>query len=99
MPSINNRFSKYLFWDTDIRKIDPDQKKEFIIQRVSEYGLLNDWKVLVDLYGIKQIAETASAIRTLDRRAASYIACLSDTDKYTYKCYTTTPLRQQHWDF
>jgi len=94
MSSLLNQFSKHLFWDVDISKTNPEEKRIFIVQRVSEYGLYNDWKILVELYGIEEIAEIASTIRTLYRRAASYIACLSGTDKYTYKCYTTKPLMQ-----
>jgi hypothetical protein len=92
MSSLLTKFSKHIFWDVDISKTNPHEKRVFIIQRVSEYGLLKDWKLLVDIYGIKQIAEVAATIRTLDRRTASYIACMSDTDKNTYQCYITTPL-------
>ena len=42
-------FSAHLFWDLDLEKFDLDQYKEFIVQRVLEYGMLKDWILLKDL--------------------------------------------------
>lgn len=42
-------FSAHLFWDVDLEKFYFDQYKEFIVQRVLEYGILKDWILLKNL--------------------------------------------------
>ncbi|MFA9213143.1 MAG: hypothetical protein ACEQSR_04765 [Candidatus Methylacidiphilales bacterium] len=40
--------SKHLFWDTEITKIDIQKNKNFIIQRVLEFGLWSDWEIITN---------------------------------------------------
>ena len=72
-----NNLSKHLFWDVDIGKLQSDTNKNFIIQRVLEYGLYKDWKKIYNYYGIQIIVEVVSKFRSLDERAVSFISLLS----------------------
>jgi hypothetical protein len=38
--------SKHLFWDTPLINVDVEKNKGFIVQRVLEYGLMNDWNLI-----------------------------------------------------
>ena len=38
--------SKHLFWDTPITNINLQKYKSFIVQRVLESGLMNDWNLI-----------------------------------------------------
>lgn len=42
-----DKFSPHLFWDVDVNKIDPSKNKRWFINRILEYGLINDWKLLM----------------------------------------------------
>jgi hypothetical protein len=79
--------SPMLFWDTDRRTVDVDANAAQIIQRVLEYGSLNDWYLIRDYYTIPVIAERAKELRTLDERALSFIAAVSHTPKEQFRCY------------
>jgi len=35
-----------LLWDVDINDLDVDKNARYIIQRVLEYGELEDWKLI-----------------------------------------------------
>lgn len=96
---IRYQFSKHLFWDTKIEDIDMEKHAPYVVQRVLEYGLMEDWKLLRSYYGLKKIAETAMNLRELEPRALSFIAAISKTKMEDYRCYTTRLSSQQHWNF
>ena len=93
------QFSAHLFWDIDSVKIDMEKNKKWLIQRVLEYGLLNDWLIIYKYYGISKIAKIAMQMKELDDKSLSFISLLSDIPKETFLCYTTKQLSPRHWNF
>ncbi|MCD4832919.1 MAG: hypothetical protein K8R31_03925 [Bacteroidales bacterium] len=91
--------SSHLFWDVDIHKIDFDKNKKLIIQRALDYGLLSDWKIILDYYGIKEITTTAVSLKNLDKKSVSLISLLSGIPRNKFLCYTTKQLTPKHWNF
>jgi len=101
---INNKkilelFSKHLFWDIDIKNIDIQKHKKFIIKKVLQYGTYNDWKIIRELYGQDTIITISKTIRDLDNKTISFLSVISDTPKSEFICYTTKQSTQQHWNF
>lgn len=96
---IIDNLSQHLFWDVDGGKLDFDKDRKFIIHRVLDYGLLTDWKIISDYYGIPAIAKTTLSIKDLDKKSASFIALLSGIPKEKFKCYTSKQSTQKHWNF
>ena len=92
-------FSPHLFWDTDRNKLDLNANKAQIIQQVLEYGLLADWLIIFNVYGLESIAETSSKFRQLEPRALSFIAALSGTAPESFRCYSTRRSIPPHWNF
>jgi len=93
------KLSSHLFWDVNIHKIDFEKKKKFIIQRTLEYGFLSDWKIILEYYGIDEIADAARTIKNLDKKSTSLISVLTGIPKKKFLCYTTKQLTPKHWDF
>ncbi|MCS3199650.1 MULTISPECIES: hypothetical protein [Bacteroides] len=81
------KMSSYLFWDTDINNVDMDMHPSYIIQRVMEYGQLEDWHLIRSYYGLDKIVSVCQSLRSLDPRALAYICCISNTSKEEYRCY------------
>jgi len=92
-----NDFSKHLFWDIDRTKLDFEKNKRTIIQKVLDYGLINDWKMIYNYYGIDKIAKTMLNVRDLDEKSVSFISFLSKIPKEKFLCYTTKQSNLQHW--
>jgi len=90
-------FSTHLFWDIDRTKLDFEKNKQTIIQKVLDYGLINDWKIIYNYYGIDEIANTMLNVRDLDEMSMNFIATLSNIPKEKFLCYTTKQLNRQHW--
>lgn len=92
-------FSGHLFWDVDINKLCFEKNRKFIIHRVLDYGLINDWQIISAYYGIDQIAEVAITIKDLDKKAMTFISLLSKIPKENFLCYTTQQSIPKHWNF
>ncbi|MCC8038465.1 MAG: hypothetical protein LIP02_10120 [Bacteroidales bacterium] len=85
--SMTESLSPYLFWDMDTRGLDWDSFPAYIIQRVLEYGQMDDWRAIRDHYGVAKIAEHCKTLRTLDPVALAFVTCVSGTKKEDYRCY------------
>lgn len=92
-------FSAHLFWDIDPNKLDIGKSKKTIIQRVLVYGLLKDWQLLVKIYGIDEIAATASTLRDLDQKSATFISLISGLSLNQFRCFTLRPSMPKHCNF
>mgnify|MGYP007070100612 CR=1 FL=1 len=80
-------FSKNLFWDADPSSISMDASSRYIIQRVLEYGQMNDWRLINHYYGLQKIVEECKQMRTLDPVCLSFICTISHTKEEDYRCY------------
>jgi len=91
--------SKHLFWDTPLENINPERSKKFIIQRVLEYGLMKDWLLIVEWYGLEKIGRVATQFRSLDPKALSFLVNITGIPINNFRCYTTKQSTRAHWDY
>jgi len=84
--------SPHLFWDVDRSKIEWDKNPHFLVQRILEYGLDNDWQILKSKYGIKKLAKVATELRSLDKIAMYFVGTISNTPIQKFRCYTLKQL-------
>ncbi len=97
--SLISGFSSHLFWDTDKSKLDLNRNKKYIIKQVLDYGLINDWRILKQIYGLETITETAKFLRDLDKKTLSFLASVSNEPLNSFRCYTYQQSAPRHWDF
>ena len=67
--------------------MDAERYSASLIQRVLEYGTLQDWRLTRDYYGMNRIVADCKKLRTLDPMALSFVCAMSDTNKEDYRCY------------
>ena len=94
-----SKLSSHLFWDVDREKIDMSKNAKWLVGRVLNYGLLNDWIIIEKYYGLNKITELSKEIKDLDEKSMSFISVLSNVPKEDFLCYTTKQLNQGHWNF
>ena len=94
-----SKLSPHLFWDVKAGELDMERNKPFIIKRVLEYGLWNDWLLIKEKYGLQTISIEAQRFRELDPKALAFISQLSEVPKEKFRCYTTRQLTNPHWNF
>lgn len=93
-----NSMSSHLFWDVDVRTLDLDKHKTYIVQRVLEYGLMKDWELLKSTIGLHEIVDTCKRLRSLDPKALAFISLISKTPIEEFRCYTTRQLNPTLWN-
>lgn len=82
-----SQLSPVLFWDIDRDHMDIEQHSAGLIQRVLEYGTLQDWRLTRDYYGLYRVVADCKRLRTLEPTALSFICAISNTNKEDYRCY------------
>lgn len=92
-------FSNHLFWDVDRNDFDVDKNFSFLVKRVLEYGVLKDWMLLYNNFGLDKITLEAKKLRSLDTKSMHFIARLSNTSIEEFKCYTLKQSIPGHWNF
>ena len=92
------KFSEHLFWDVDVDKMDIDRYPAFVIQRVLEYGMWEDWTQIRSYYSMQTIKDEVMNLRTLFPKVLNYISLYTDTDKKDYRCYKLAQLHPTLWN-
>lgn len=90
--------SPHIFWDVDVKSLSFDLHKNYIVQRVLEYGLMDDWLKLKTTLGLSEIVETCKTLRTLDPKALAFISLISKTPIENFRCYTTRQSTPTLWN-
>ena len=91
--------SPHLFWDVDPVKLDLDKDFHFVLARILQYGLINDWILFYKHFGLEKITQEAKQIRDLDDKSIHFIAGLSGSKLEEFKCYTWKQSTPRHWNF
>jgi len=92
-----SKFSKHLFWDTDRASLSADKNRGYIVKQVLEYGYDCDWKFLKDIYSLDEIKDVVKGMRSLDKKALSFVACITHTDIKDFRCYSTIQSNPAPW--
>lgn len=82
-----NELSPHLFWDIDKTTLSPETSRNFIIERVLEYGLISDWNWIVSVYGKEKLLETALQLKNLSKLSANFLATIFDVELEKFACY------------
>lgn len=92
-------FSKHLFWDVDMADFDLNSYPGFMVQRVLEYGLWQDWQLLKKFYGLDTIKNVSLSLRSLDKVSLSFISTLFNIDKSEFQCYRHEQWSPNSWNY
>ncbi|MPS71577.1 MAG: hypothetical protein E2590_00320 [Chryseobacterium sp.] len=93
-----NDFSPHLFWDVDLSTFDLDKHYVHMIQKVLEYGKIEDWNLLKMYYGLNKIKEVSLNLRSLDAVTLSFVSTIFNIDKTEFRCYKHRQLVQNYWN-
>lgn len=82
-----HHLSPYLFWDTDRNNLDFERSKVQIISQVIEYGMMEDWNIIRQVYSDQTIREVVTNLRSMDPVTLSFMAFYLGIDKSEFRCY------------
>jgi hypothetical protein len=86
-----------LFWDFDPKSIDINKHQRFILERVLNYGTIENLKELFRIYGRKQIISNLFQIKNLSNKSLNFISFYFSIPKSKFKCYTLKQSTDRHW--
>lgn len=90
-------FSRHIFWETDYDQIDWENKGQYVIERVVEYGNLNDWKLLKTYYGMEEIKKAVLHARFLREKTLSFFSLIFEEPIENFRCYKFKQLNPEHF--
>ncbi|MFN0035865.1 MAG: DUF6922 domain-containing protein [Saprospiraceae bacterium] len=83
------QFSSYLFWDSDLKKIDYERDASYIIRRVFDLGRLEDVAESIRYYSDDLIVNTLLQANYLPENAIYLASALFRLKKEDFKCSTS----------
>lgn len=91
--------SSHLFWDVDVKQLDFEKSKVQIIYKVLEFGLMSDWKILKEVYGLDTIKNVSLELRNLDVVTLAFLSTTFNIDKSNFRCYKLKQSGQNFWSY
>ena len=91
--------SPQLFWDTRVEDVDWEDHAGFIVERVLEYGMMKDWKMIREVYGLERIKNLALGLRSLSDLSLSFLCSLFNLEKEQFRCYILRQSNQAFWHY
>jgi len=67
-------------------------------KRVLEIGFLHDWIIIKEIYGIKEIGNIATKLRSLNPVSLNFISVLSSIPIESFRCYTEMVSNPTLWN-
>lgn len=95
MPNPN--LSEYLFWDTDISKIDYEKNARHVIERVVTMGQLSDWQEMQKYYSKEQIVSSVKRSRNLDPKTLALLSAYYNIPRKDFRWYLQTRSKPELW--
>ena len=83
--------SKQAFWDVDFDNLDYQNKSNFIIGRVFEYGTLMDLKEILRCYGMEKSKQAIISARFLKKNAINTASLIFNIPRTSIPCFNTKP--------
>ena len=91
--------AKRVFWDVNFETIDYEKDRFFVIERVMNYGLWDDFIELVHFYGKTIIKEEIVKSSYLKKDVLNFLCFYLHLKPAQFKCYKRRQLTEAHWNY
>ncbi len=99
MSNDKPQFSKGIFWDVDSKNLDYDKCDKYVIERVVQRGLMQDWQELKNYYGLEKIKNITLQSKYLDNTTLNFLSFYFNITKEQFRCYTQKQLTKELWPY
>jgi len=79
--------SKTAFWDTDIKMLDYEQHKDFIIRKVFEFGSRQDLAEVMNFYSTETIINSLVTAPYLNKATHAFACSCYNLKPEIFRCY------------
>jgi hypothetical protein len=79
--------AKQIFWDTNFENLDYDKNYRSIIERVFDWGDIDDIRQVRRYYGDEKVSESLTSAKYLFDETIHFCAGIFEIPKENFKCY------------
>jgi ribosomal protein S8 len=98
ITSLVENLSNHLFWDTDKSSLLNNSSEIFILERVMEYGNIDDWRVINNFYGKEKLKELVVHLKNISDKSFAFLSNYFDIPKEKFRCYTKNQSQRNFWN-
>ena len=91
--------AKRVFWDVRFDELDYEKDRFFIIEKVMNYGLWNDFLEVVKFYGKDVIKQEIVKSACLKKEVLNFLCFYLELKPSEFLCYTQRQSQETHWDY
>ena len=99
MSEFLDKINKVYFWDIDPAGLDEFKSKRIIIERVMNFGNLQEIKLIKDFYGANEVTNILCNLNYIDPKTLNFASLLFHIPKTKFKCYSREQLTRQPWNY
>jgi hypothetical protein len=96
---IKPNISKRVFWDIDFDTLDYDKDRFFIIDKVMNYGMWDDFLAVMRHYGKEVVKKEIVKSPYLKKDVLNFLCFYLDLKPEDFECYTRRQLQEPHWAY
>ncbi len=96
---IKPNISKRVFWDIDFDTLDYDKDRFFIIDKVMNYGLWDDFLAVMRHYGKEVVKKEIVKSPYLKKDVLNFLCFYLGLKPEDFECYTRRQLQEPHWSY
>jgi hypothetical protein len=93
IKKVNTEIIESLFWDVDFCTLDLKKYKNFVIERLLQFGRPEHVRWVLDFYEKEDIVETIKKSRKISKKTANFWALHYEISREEIKCFNM-PLLQ-----
>ena len=86
-----------LFWDTDIKTIDLNKHKRYVIERIIMRGRIEEVRAMFAFYGKNVVKESVIDSRYLDKLTLALCCAIFQLPQSDFRCYKLAQSNPQLW--
>jgi len=94
-PNISRR----VFWDVDFETLDYEKDRRFIIDKVMNHGLWDDFVAVMRYYGKDVVRHEIVQVPYLKKEVLNFLCFYLELQPSDFKCYTKRQSQEPHWAY
>lgn len=98
---MRNTILKPIFWDIDVEKLDTKKHSRYVIERILEYGNLDQVRFMFKTYSKEKIIKVVKTSRQFSKKTANFWAFYYNIPKDEVRCLSGSflAIRKSIWPY
>ena len=97
--STQPNISKRVFWDIDFDSLDYVKDRQYIIEKVMNYGLWDDFVAVMKFYGKATVRQEIIHSAYLKKDVLNFLCFYLGLKPEAFECYNRRLSQEPHWNY